>query len=41
MSVFVNQGPWPWPPGHTQTGHPARRRRWRSFYDDGARRGRL
>lgn len=19
MSVFVNQGPWPWPPGHTQT----------------------
>lgn len=20
MSVFVNQGPWPWPPGRTQTG---------------------
>ena len=41
MSVFVNQGPWPWPPGRTQTGHTARRRRRRSFYDDGARRGRL
>ena len=38
MSVFVNQGPWPWPPGRTQTGHTVRRRRRRSFYDDGARR---
>lgn len=36
MSVFVNQGPWPWPPGRTQTGHATRRRRRRSFYDDGA-----
>lgn len=36
MSVFVNQGPWPWPPGHTQTGHTARRRRRRSSYGDGA-----
>ena len=41
MSVFVSQGPWPWPPGRTQTGHTVRRRRRRSFYDDGARRGRL
>lgn len=41
MSVFVNQGPWPWPPGRTQTGHTVRRCRRRSFYDDGARRGRL
>lgn len=38
MSVFVNQGPWPWPPGRTQTGHTARRCRRRSFYDDAARR---
>ena len=36
MSVFVNQGPWPWPSGHTQTGHTARRRRRRSSYGDGA-----